>query len=622
MATTFQNALNLSGSAMSLSFENKYLGQNYGSYGRTKTIGFRGVILPTGQYSGISTTFSTYEQIKNSAHDSCATNTQFSINGRNFGSGKVLSVSFEERENPITVGSYDMELLIYESGGYDSTQATDIFSSDLSSKIAARRPHLIDNIDESFSFNREEDGSFSLTHDFSVKYSSGESGFDYVAAAQQLASGFYVDLGNLPDYGFFGDTSGLYNDTYLDASKFLYNESYDLVGLNFSFSKNYNSLEAANKAASERHAINIQRDEQGYFTVSENGEIKANDNLGSTQLFTTLNSNISGARNSFSRCNGLFNSVSGYAGSSSVRSLYTGHTEFGYNLNEKTQTLSYNVSYTNNPRFTSSGIHEFTQALSEDKLGGSITITENGSFRPYGNKTTGFDAITAIKNMVNTNAPARIRTFGIDHNSNWLYSTNFSNHAVIIFDGTTNGDIQQRTNFSIEYPRNGSQVGYSCQYVVNGEYLSDADQTTHGINKCTVEVQDTAPTLQRTTQLVPGFKEIIQELPYAQQTQLGTRSITVSAQKIRNGNYLLNVPNVGTQLSYMFDRAIEQMLRLPSEIDNTILREMFVQNVNYTFNSDGTMTLNFEVGFTAASFDDKLAGDYHTFLKSSSQLPS
>ena len=114
MATTFQNALNLSGSAMSLSFENKYLGQNYGSYGRTKTIGFRGVILPTGQYSGISTTFSTYEQIKNSAHDSCATNTQFSINGRNFGSGKVLSVSFEERENPITVGSYDMELLIYE----------------------------------------------------------------------------------------------------------------------------------------------------------------------------------------------------------------------------------------------------------------------------------------------------------------------------------------------------------------------------------------------------------------------------------------------------------------------------------------------------------------------------
>ena len=622
MATTFQNALNLSGSAMSLSFENKYLGQNYGSYGRTKTIGFKGIILPTDQLSGISTTFSTYEEIKNSAHDSCATNTEFSINGRNFGSGKVLSVSFAERENPITVGSYDMEFLIYEGGGYDSTQATDIFSSDLSSKIAARKPHLIDNIDESFTFNREEDGSLSLTHDFSVKYSSGENGFDYVAAAQELASGFYVDLANLPDYGFFGDTAGLYNDTYLDASKFLYNESYDLVGLNFSFSKNYNSLEAANKAASERHAINIERDEQGYFTVSENGEIKANDNLGSTQLFTTLNSNISGARNSFSRCDGLFNSVKDYASSSSVNNLYTGHTEFGYNLNEKTQTLSYNVSYTNNPRFTSSGIHEYSQSLTEDKLGGSITITENGSFRPYGNKTSDFDAITAIKDMVNTNAPARISTFGTDHNSNWLYSTNFSNHAVIIFDATTNGDILQRTNFSIDYPRNGSQVGYSCQYVVNGEYLSSADQTTHGINKCTVEVQDTAPTLQRTTQLVPGFKEMIQELPYAQQTQLGTRSITVSAQKIRNENYLLNVPNIDTQLSYMFDRAIDQMLRLPSEVDNTILREMFVQNVNYSFNSDGTMTLNFEVGFTAASFDDNPLGYYHTFLKSSSQMPS
>ena len=44
MATTFTNALNLSGSAISIAYENKFLGQNFGNYAKVKNITFNGII--------------------------------------------------------------------------------------------------------------------------------------------------------------------------------------------------------------------------------------------------------------------------------------------------------------------------------------------------------------------------------------------------------------------------------------------------------------------------------------------------------------------------------------------------------------------------------------------------
>ncbi len=89
MSTTFQNALNLSGSAVSISYENKYLGEEYATYARSKTIGLRGILLPSNNNSGISDTFSTFEEIRRTATDSCQTNSAFIINGVNFGTGRV-----------------------------------------------------------------------------------------------------------------------------------------------------------------------------------------------------------------------------------------------------------------------------------------------------------------------------------------------------------------------------------------------------------------------------------------------------------------------------------------------------------------------------------------------------
>jgi hypothetical protein len=385
----FTDILNLSGSALSISFENKYLGANYGSYAKSKTISFRGVLLPTGQYSGVKDTFSTYENILNSAHDSCSSNTEFVINGRNFGSGRVLSVSFEDRENPITVGSYNMELQIYDSGGFDGTQITSAFDGDVKDELEVRKPHLIESINESFSFDQGEDGGFSFSHEFSINFISGESGYDYVTAAKSIADHIIGDLSNEPDYGFVGEAAGYYNSANYTTAKHLYNENYNLVDLNFSFSKNYSTVGLQDSYIDQKQALTITRDDAGFYTVVENGDIRANENGGYSHLISALNEVVSGSRFAHRRCTAYFNSVNSTStllgGGALNDDLYSGHTQFGWNLDEEAEKINYNISFTNNPRFTSSGIHEYTQSLTEDKQAGTITVSENGSLRPYDN---------------------------------------------------------------------------------------------------------------------------------------------------------------------------------------------------------------------------------------------
>lgn len=605
----FTDILNLSGSALSISFENKYLGANYGSYAKTKTISFRGFLLPTGQYSGVKDTFSTYEDILNSAHDSCSSNTEFVINGRNFGSGRVLSVSFEDRENPITVGSYNMELQIYDSGGFDSTQITSAFDSDVKDELEASKPHLIESINESFSFDQGEGGGFSFSHEFSINFISGESGYDYVTAAKSIADHIIGDLSNEPDYGFVGEAAGYYNSANYTTAKHLYNENYNLVDLNFSFSKNYSTVGLQDSYIDQKQALTITRDDAGFYTVVENGDIRANENGGYSHLISALNEVVSGSRFAHRRCTAYFNSVNStntlLGGGELNDDLYSGHTQFGWNLDEEAEKINYNISFTNNPRFTSSGIHEYTQSLTEDKQAGTITVSENGSLRPYNDSVQFITSgnFAAIKNIVNTTSLTRAKDLAQDHYRNWKFTTHIPNHSVLTFDNDLSlGDNLAFTKQNITCPAFGKQIDYSVELVIDGRKYSSGN-----LKDITVEVSDTEPTLIRSPQYVINFGEIIQNNNFAvggtQNSSLGVRSVKVTAQKTRTKNYLTQDPDIDAAVLEMLEVAYKQMLRMPTEINNVKLRESFVQNLNYTFNSDGKIDLTFEIGFVAEAWD-------------------
>lgn len=609
MSTTFQNALNLSGSAVSISYENKYLGEEYATYARSKTIGLRGILLPSNNNSGISDTFSTFEEIRRTATDSCQTNSAFIINGVNFGTGRVLSVDFSERENPIRLAGYDIQLQVYENS-YDDAAVTSLLNSDLKDEIKSRRPDLIESLNENFSFSTSEDGTYEFNHDFSIRYISGSAGYDYVSNAQNLASQFYTEVNNMPDYGLFSDNVGKYNDANIRSSKMLYNESYDLVNLNFSFSKKFSSLDEDATYATSSTSRSIQRDEVGNLTVTENGKIKAKQN-NFENAYTQLTSITGSLGTAYVGCNNLFTSVSATFEGGNSDSLFSQYTELGSTINQAEQTIDYNISFTNNPSFTSSGIHEYTQSISEDKVGGTLTISENGSIRPYGNLSDTFDAVNVVSGIVHNSAFNRVNALAVDHQSDWAFANNYSNYNVI-------KDSLNRTKYSIGYPSRGGQVSYSCEYVANGTFLPSSTANAIGLNTLTVEVSDSEPTLITNSQLVPNVGEVLQTPVFGKQTKLGTRSIKVSAQKVRNGNYLTAPPNINTQLNYMITRAFDQMRLIPVDLSNVRIREMFVRDLNYTFSSQGKIDLNLEVGFVAEGYDSYSAK--HVKLKANDLL--
>ena len=133
MATTFTNALNLSGSAISIAYENKFLGENFGNYSRIKRITFNGIIdsrLSNLNSSGVKESLSVMTGLASTAHDQTATN--FVINGRDFGKGRVVSIDFSEKNNPVRMGAFTADLEIYESlnpSGEFSTDSSDPINS-------------------------------------------------------------------------------------------------------------------------------------------------------------------------------------------------------------------------------------------------------------------------------------------------------------------------------------------------------------------------------------------------------------------------------------------------------------------------------------------------------------
>ena len=230
------------------------------------------------------------------------------------------------------------------------------------------------------------------------------------------------------------------------------------------------------------------------------------------------------------------------------------------------------------------------------------------------------DNFAVIKDIVNSTSHTRAVNLAQEHYRNWKFTTHVANHSVLTFDNDLSlGDNLVFTKKNITYPAFGKQIDYSVELVIDGRKYSSGN-----LKDITVEVSDTEPTLIRSPQYVINFGEIIQNNNFAvggtQNSSLGVRSVKVTAQKTRTSNYLAAAPSdFHGAIHDMLDVAYKQMLRMPTEINNIKLREGFVQNLNYTFNSDGKIDLTFDIGFVAEAWD--LAhSDGYVKLKSSNDV--
>lgn len=591
---TFNNVINLSGSAMAISYENKFLGENFANYSRIKKLSLKGHLDFRGSSSnsdnsGVKEALTAYNDILSSAHDH--TDSEFRINGRYYGKGRILSVDFSEKNNPVRMGAFNAEIEIYESGNiYDEFQEDPAYPNyyfNIKDALESHEMNFLDSLSESFSFNASEDDSYSYNHSVDFKYISGNSGTDYVSLAKTLATAI-LNNNTQPDFA-FGENAGVYNGAQYKASRHKFNESYDLVDLNFSFSKDLNYLPSESITYTHNNTRSLTRTNEGFIEVTENGQIKSRtDDFTQVELVVPT---ITGA--AYTRCSGMVNDFGvGIAGdtSSSAYQISNQYNSFGKSINRHQNTLDYNISFTNNPRITTSGIHEYTQTISEDFSQGVLSVSENGTFRPYGIKDVNFDATTSIKNIINNSAHLRITNLVSDYLADYSETTSIPST-----------DYLKRTNFSIDYPKYGQEVSYSCDYSINGKFLSSADSTTYGLHSVEIKSSDTSPKLIRKSYMIPNRGEFLQE---GYQTEIGERSINVAAQKIRDTNYISNPPNLQTQLNYLYQLAILEMLKIPSHYPNNIIKEIWISSSKFGFNSEnGEISLDLGASFTMVGND-------------------
>ena len=588
---TFENAINLSGSAMAISYENKFLGENFANYSRVKKLNLKGHIdsrKTNTDYDGVKESLTSFAEILASANDQ--TSVGFIINGINMGKGRVLSIDFSEKDNPVRMGSYTADIEIYEEGSIADEidgENTNLYPN-LRTTLESHKMHLLDSFSENFSFDAGEDSAFNYSHSLSFKYIAGESNVDYIALAKSLAGAILGDVNFVPSQADipFGEYAGLYDEAIYRASKHKYDESYDLVDLSFSFSKKLDFLPHSTITYTRTNNRSLTRDTEGFINVTENGKIKSR-----TTDFSQAQLGLSTAiGDSYGGCVTMISDFGLLDGSSIQAGLNTQYISLGKTLNRQENSIDYNIVYTNNPRVTAAGIHDYSISISEDYSEGTLSASENGTFRPYGIKDTTFNGTSLASSILSSSAHTRVTNAVANYLANYSETTSINSSENL-----------KRTNFSIDYPRYGQQISYSCDYSVDGKFLSSSDSATYGLISVECTVSDSSPKIMRKSYMVPNVGEFLQE---GYQTEVGTRGISITAQKARSANYLSNPPTLQAQLAYLYNTAFHEMMRIPRNYPNNVIKEMWITGSTFDFDSSsGQITLKLDVSFTMVGYD-------------------
>ncbi len=641
--STFSGALNLSGKALSISYENKFLGEDFGYYSRVKRLSFNGIVDSRfdSPGSGVSESLTTYNNLLSSAHS----HRDIIINGRNFGKGKITSIDLSENPNPIRMGGFRAEIEVYEKTGVGSYQIdqNEVGFSNYFHKLESG--HLIESFSESFSFDIGEDSSYSYNHSVDFKFVPFEpdTPFGYAQAYPQLAqrmAGTFLNTaasdGSNDDFGYVmgAGYSGMLDDARIQAGKTMADESYDLTNLSFSFSKKFTAIESTEYLGANwhKHSRSITRDQAGDVQISENGQIQGSSLAQAEDFLLGVTGSGSTAYN---RCLSLFNDFqteiqvnpgaalpvggtggTGPAGTSPAgvaptgpdegpaRVLYSKPIEVRVSKNKHNFKIDYTVTFSNNLKYTNDGIWQHSHNISENFETGEVSVSERGTIRPYGKKSKSFDGSATLSTIL-SNSTTRINNL-ITKWKTYTHSSTFNQRSDEIF---------RKVKVTVDYPINGPEISYTIDFLNDGSFLSSADESTTGLKNMLISVSDTHPVMMRKPYLVPNFKEIVQD---GLQTEVATRTITIESQKVRSANYLTNPPNVTTQLTVMMNSGIKRMLDIIRQ-KNIVIKELFVTGIDYSFSSEGKLSMKIQVSYTSVNVDVKGINEKHFLIKHNSK---
>lgn len=383
-----------------------YLGEGLFTTNTTKSISIEGIFLNLQSTEGVTTSTQKIENFLTgivNQYDSVI------VNGYNLGSGKVLNLSFPEK-NPIRLGRYVYDIEILENSDFSNAPSGDIYGTYLSGV----RDKIV-NLDENINFDYAENGDYSYNHGINIQFYDDKTSDLFTKSKDFANSAFYDNL----NIGLIGPFSGFYNT--LKNKKNYFTEAYDLINKKCSFSKkilinkNYNT----NYTITVNHNINFEGD--GKLTVEEQGTIKALDNTLNYTAEQYLNTELN---RSYTRCNlmgGAYAYKYGLGGVTNtfVDSLRSTRSKLGITRDWFNNTIQYNVIYTNDPAFSNFGyIHTYNTTISKD-LQDIFNYSEQGEITRFGQIGTinNLNTIKGIYSSAKTRAANSYPTYKLKSSS-------------------------------------------------------------------------------------------------------------------------------------------------------------------------------------------------------------
>ena len=676
MAIDFTDA-----SLLGYNVRNEFLGEQSLNHRKVISLDIQGFVEEgkrVGNQEGVRHNFIKMNEHFKSAKKDYLEQDHITINGRDFGHGRVLNFEFDSAvgttDDMIRYGQYSASLEVYHVGYLDNipgaSSVNDPVGSYLEPRLLNNFPQYIESWDENLDIKQESDGSASLNMSVKIKMIKGafenanhnHDETSPILIAKSLAASLIGNseldyLERTPEAFYFFDDS---NYSVIAGAAPQWSEDYDMINFSFSFSKSVkvlskvgilsshmkdNAMHSETAPGTYDYTVNttrsLQKDEFGMVSVTEKGEVQGfagdwHDTTGG--LFVELWHESAG---SYARCSSSFlKFVDGQQGAVGLtRSTYSldnlspCYRNLGTQLDSGAAKATWTISYNNKSGCHDAVNNEYTTNLTRDKNNG-IRISTQGKITSRSPKNAYWDSFTE---MSSNPAVEASHTEGYAENlarDDYWSAVAFNNSPVSYYIQHAVDDVFYLTEkFSswymlgghggpgnaavgghgtpiklesqkISWPKYGKTIDYNLTFSNNP--LRVTDEHDSNLKTIEVKVSDAAPKPMTKPYIVPsrGMDGEVVHDPGV--TEIGARSIEIAGQRRRQcgmsyitgsvaGDYKLY--DFSKSLNYMHDEAMRVALNTPQDI-NFIINDLWVDNVIYSFNSQGQVSFTMDLKYT------------------------
>jgi hypothetical protein len=465
MSLNFQNI-----STLSLQQQSRFFQAGF-NYVNIKNISIAGFLTDLTNSFGITGIWTGISQTQIGAVDY----QPLMINNVNFGSGRILSVSYSDG-NDVRLKTYTANIEVLDSGNLFN------FTGTYYNGVNLQNAQYLQQFDENWDFNKKPNGGYTYSHNASITFTTGVGNLNAIEAAKTLAKTLFTGA-NIGFAFYSGQTN--------KQGKRFFTESYNIIDKSCSFSESFDfDVNRGPYSSTRNHSVSI--DEFGIVSANERGEIRGIENPNYQKALAALNGELTG---SYYRCSGVAFSYFP-TGAVLVSSPLSQSRSFDLFNN----LLSYDVAYNNAPNNLETYFWDYTQEVSRNA--GIGVVTENGTLLGrQSNPTLAFDAAKAGFVTVKT---------GIQTRATSLFASSFG--------AATNFLQSKNENYS---PFNGT-LSYSYQYSNDPALIANA-----GIRRKEVSISTNQTVYNFNKLNIFNYNQIAQD---DKQSTVGTATINVSMQ--------------------------------------------------------------------------------------------